>query len=44
VSLGGIATIDLVPGGAASRWPWQVVLRSSDPVTACWAASMPVGS
>jgi methenyltetrahydromethanopterin cyclohydrolase len=34
VSLGGIATIDLVPG-TASRWPWQVVLRSSDPVTAC---------
>jgi methenyltetrahydromethanopterin cyclohydrolase len=35
VALGGIATIDLIPNGGAARWPWQVVLRSSDPVTAC---------
>lgn len=35
VTLGGIGTVDLVPGGAAARWPWQVVVRSSDPVLAC---------
>lgn len=38
VCMGGLGTVDLVPSEAIPRWPWQIVVRSSQPVTACLAS------
>jgi len=38
ICMGGLGTVDLVPGAATPRWPWTVFVRSSDPVTACLAS------
>jgi methenyltetrahydromethanopterin cyclohydrolase len=38
ICMGGLGLVELVPGGATPRWPWTIVARSSDPVTACLAS------
>ena len=38
ICMGGLGVVELVPGGATPRWPWTIVARSSDPVTACLAS------
>jgi len=38
ICMGGLGTVEIVPSGATPRWPWTVVVRSSDPVTACLAS------
>ena len=38
ICMGGLGTVELVPSEATSRWPWTVVVRSSDPVLACLAS------
>ena len=40
ICMGGLGTVELVPSEATSRWPWTVVVRSSDPVTT-WTRSPP---
>jgi methenyltetrahydromethanopterin cyclohydrolase len=35
ISMGGIGAASLAPSETTPRWPWHVVVRSSDPVTAC---------
>ncbi len=36
--LAGLGTVTLEPTDAIPRWPWQVAVRSSNPVTACLAS------
>jgi methenyltetrahydromethanopterin cyclohydrolase len=38
ICMGGLGTVDLIPGAATPRWPWTLVTRSSDPVIACLAS------
>ena len=38
ICMGGLGTVELVPGATAPRWPWTIIARSSDPVTACLAS------
>lgn len=38
ICMGGLGTVELVPGTKTPRWPWTLVTRSSDPVTACLAS------
>jgi methenyltetrahydromethanopterin cyclohydrolase len=38
ICMGGLGTVEIVPSSATPRWPWTVVVRSSDPVTACLAS------
>jgi len=38
ICMGGLGMVTLVPDEAAPRWPWTIVTRSSDPVTACLAS------
>jgi len=38
ICMGGLGTVALAPGAATPRWPWTLVSRSSDPVTACLAS------
>lgn len=35
ISMGGLGSVAIVPSSATPRWPWTVVVRSSNPVTAC---------
>jgi methenyltetrahydromethanopterin cyclohydrolase len=38
VCMGGLGTVDLLPGALAPRWPWTVTTRSSNPGVACLAS------
>lgn len=39
ICMGGLGHIDLIPNATATpRWPWTIVVRSSNPVTACLAS------
>src|SRR5215475_5357622 len=38
ICMGGLGAVELVPAATPPRWPWTVVARSSDPVTACLAS------
>jgi methenyltetrahydromethanopterin cyclohydrolase len=38
ICMGGLGQVDLVPNERASRWPFTVVARSSQPVIACLAS------
>ena len=38
ICMGGLGRVDLVPDAATPRWPWTLVVRSSDPVVACLAS------
>jgi methenyltetrahydromethanopterin cyclohydrolase len=38
VCMGGLGTIRLAPSEALPRWPWHVVVRTSQPVAACLAS------
>jgi methenyltetrahydromethanopterin cyclohydrolase len=36
--MGGLGAVELAPSEATPRWPWTLVVRSSDPVVACLAS------
>jgi methenyltetrahydromethanopterin cyclohydrolase len=38
ICMGGLGTVELVPSERTPRWPWTLVTRTSDPVTACLAS------
>src|SRR5215831_12192824 len=38
ICMGGLGVVELVPAAVTPRWPWTIVTRSSDPVTACLAS------
>src|SRR5947209_11644001 len=38
ICMGGLGTVELVPSERTARWPWTLVTRTSDPVTACLAS------
>jgi methenyltetrahydromethanopterin cyclohydrolase len=38
ICMGGLGIVELAPSLATPRWPWTIVTRSSDPVTACLAS------
>jgi methenyltetrahydromethanopterin cyclohydrolase len=38
ICMGGLGTIEIAPSASTPRWPWTLVVRSSDPVTACLAS------
>jgi methenyltetrahydromethanopterin cyclohydrolase len=38
ICMGGLGAVELVPSEATPRWPWTLVARSADPVTACLAS------
>lgn len=38
ICMGGLGAVDLVPGSVSPRWPWTVIVRSSNPVIACLAS------
>jgi methenyltetrahydromethanopterin cyclohydrolase len=38
ICMGGLGTVELIAGEATPRWPWTLVVRTSDPVTACLAS------
>jgi methenyltetrahydromethanopterin cyclohydrolase len=38
ICMGGLGAVELVASEATPRWPWTVVARSADPVTACLAS------
>lgn len=38
ICMGGLGNIRLVPSAAAPRWPWTLVVQSSNPVVACLAS------
>jgi len=38
ICTGGLADVSLVPSTLAPRWPWTIVVRSSQPVVACLAS------
>ncbi len=38
ICLGGLGTVLLRPAQTFARWPWQVGVHTSDPVTACLAS------
>ena len=38
ICMGGLGQIDLLPSSATPRWPWTLVVRSSNPVIACLAS------
>jgi len=40
ICMGGLGTMELVPSATTPRWPWTLVTRSSDPVTACLASQL----
>lgn len=37
ICMGGLGHVGLCPSLEAPRWPWSLLVRSSDPVTACLA-------
>lgn len=38
VCMGGLGAIDIVPSDVLPRWPWHLVVRTSQPVAACLAS------
>jgi methenyltetrahydromethanopterin cyclohydrolase len=38
ICMGGLGTVELIPNARTPHWPWTLVTRSSDPVTACLAS------
>lgn len=38
ICLGGLGTVELGPTGSHSNWPFQISVRSTDPVIACLAS------
>lgn len=38
ICLGGLGTVSLAPTGANSKWPFELCVRSTDPVVACLAS------
>jgi methenyltetrahydromethanopterin cyclohydrolase len=38
ICMGGLGEISLIPSSATPRWPWTLVVRSSNPVIACLAS------
>jgi methenyltetrahydromethanopterin cyclohydrolase len=38
ICMGGLADVRLVPSAATPRWPWTIVVQSSNPVVACLAS------
>jgi methenyltetrahydromethanopterin cyclohydrolase len=38
ICMGGLGQIELLPSSATPRWPWTLVVRSSNPVIACLAS------
>lgn len=38
ICLGGIGTVELAPTGSHANWPFQLAVRSADPVIACLAS------
>jgi methenyltetrahydromethanopterin cyclohydrolase len=38
ICMGGLGEVDLIPSDALPRWPWHLVVRSSQPVAACLAS------
>src|SRR5262245_44408570 len=38
VCMSGLVEVSLHPSDALPRWPWHVVVRTSQPVTACLAS------
>jgi methenyltetrahydromethanopterin cyclohydrolase len=38
ICMGGLGTVEVGVGAATPRWPWTVLVRSSQPVTACLAS------
>ena len=38
ICMGGLGQVTLVPSSATPRWPWTIVVRSSNPVIACLAS------
>lgn len=38
ICMGGLGVAAIVPSERFARWPWQVVVRTADPVTACLAS------
>jgi methenyltetrahydromethanopterin cyclohydrolase len=35
ICMGGLGTVTLAESASTPRWPWTLVVRSSNPVTAC---------
>jgi methenyltetrahydromethanopterin cyclohydrolase len=38
ICMGGLGDVELTPSSATPRWPWTLVVRSSNPVIACLAS------
>jgi len=38
ICMGGLADVRLMPSAVTPRWPWTIVVRSSNPVIACLAS------
>jgi methenyltetrahydromethanopterin cyclohydrolase len=38
ICMGGLGQLDLLPSSATPRWPWSLIVRSSNPVIACLAS------
>jgi methenyltetrahydromethanopterin cyclohydrolase len=38
ICMGGLGRVGIMTDAATPRWPWTLVVRSSDPVTACLAS------
>ena len=38
ICMGGLGGVDLIPSDALPRWPWHLVVRTSQPVAACLAS------
>jgi methenyltetrahydromethanopterin cyclohydrolase len=38
ICMGGLGQVELLPSSATPRWPWTLVVRSSNPVIACLAS------
>ena len=38
ICMGGLGTVDIAASAATPNWPWTLVVRSSNPVTACLAS------
>jgi methenyltetrahydromethanopterin cyclohydrolase len=38
ICMGGLGTVDIMTSAATPNWPWTLIVRSSNPVTACLAS------
>ena len=38
ICMGGLGTVELTASSATPRWPWTLVVRSSNPIIACLAS------